>query len=197
MDRLSLVAFALTLALPGCKPRKPEPAEAPSVRDRFNAVEAQPADRKKAIAMCDRHFPGDEAPAFDWPKLSTPAPDKASGWRWVNVWATWCVPCIEELPQLVAWQKQLTQAGIAIELTLLSLDESDQVVATFRSKTPGLPATLRIADPDAAPPWFRKLGIPEASLPVQIFVDPKNRIRCVRASALGQDDYDAVLTFLR
>jgi thiol-disulfide isomerase/thioredoxin len=197
MDRLSLVALSLALALPACKPRKEAPAEAPSVRDRFNAVEAKPADRAKAVAMCDRHFPGDDAPVFEWPGLSTPAPARTNGWRWVNVWATWCAPCIEELPQLVLWQKQLSQAGIAIDLTLLSLDESDDVITKFRSKTPGLPATLRIADPDAATPWFKKLGIPEASLPVQIFVDPGNRIRCVRASALGEDDYDAILTLLR
>src|SRR5688572_7653925 len=31
-------------------------------------------------------------------------------WVWVNLWAAWCVPCKEEMPRLIGWQKKLSAA---------------------------------------------------------------------------------------
>jgi thiol-disulfide isomerase/thioredoxin len=44
----------------------------------------------------------------------------------LNLWATWCAPCVEELPSLLAMQKQLP--GIAV--VAISMDQDD---ATYRS----------------------------------------------------------------
>src|SRR5688572_28677110 len=39
----------------------------------------------------------------------------------VNFWATWCVPCVQEMPGLVKLQKQY--AGKGLSLLLVSADE--------------------------------------------------------------------------
>ena len=41
------------------------------------------------------------------------------------------------------------------------------------------------------------LGVPGAGLPVHIFVSPAGKVRCVRASELGDADYPAVEALLR
>ena len=40
--------------------------------------------------------------------------------RVVNFWATWCAPCIKELPHFEALQAELAEQGV--EVTLVSLD---------------------------------------------------------------------------
>ena len=54
-------------------------------------------------------------------------------------------------------------------------------------------AAVRLADPAASKAWFHGLGLPDsAAIPVHVFVDPSNRVRCARASAVREQDYAAV-----
>ncbi len=51
----------------------------------------------------------------------------------VHFWATWCPPCEEELPGLVAWWRA-TRADPRIELVAVSVDEDWKVVDGFLAK---------------------------------------------------------------
>jgi thiol-disulfide isomerase/thioredoxin len=42
----------------------------------------------------------------------------------VNFWASWCVPCRKEFPELVALRKELAQQGLKV--LLISADEEEQ-----------------------------------------------------------------------
>ena len=42
----------------------------------------------------------------------------------LNFWATWCPPCIEELPSLVEMQKQLKSKGVTVLAVSLDVDKS-------------------------------------------------------------------------
>ena len=193
MDRLSIVSAAALACAVAC-----DAGGAPSpARERVNAVKAAPAVAADPAAMCDRYNPPGKAPALAWPALTGPVPaTKAGAWRWINVWATWCKPCIEELPRLVAWRDRLAKAGIDVDLTLVSADASDAVVAAFRREHPGIPPGVRLADPDAAPAWIASVGVRAAALPVHVVVDPAGNVRCVRASAIEDSDYRAVRALL-
>ncbi len=52
----------------------------------------------------------------------------------LNVWATWCVPCLREIPDLVAVEQEL--GGKGLSLLGLSVDEPQDAarVETFRQK---------------------------------------------------------------
>ena len=53
----------------------------------------------------------------------------------VHFWATWCPPCVEELPELNAfWAKFRSNPDIA--LYSVSVDDSWQAIDDFRKKTP-------------------------------------------------------------
>ena len=55
---------------------------------------------------------GKAAPAFTLPQLDTDAPFSPKAWRKsaVNVWATWCAPCREDLP-VVVWPAMVAPLG--------------------------------------------------------------------------------------
>jgi thiol-disulfide isomerase/thioredoxin len=61
----------------------------------------------------------------------------------VHFWATWCAPCEEELPSLVAWWKK-AKADPQIELVAVSVDEEWKTVDGFLAKrsATGLPLAL-------------------------------------------------------
>ena len=190
MDRLSFVAFAIiatTAASCGDETRSR------SGRDRVNAVKVESGKRPDPTAMCDVFHAPANGPVFAWPELTTkpPAP-RAGGWRWINVWATWCKPCTEELPHLATWRGRLARQGTDVALYLISADESDAEVATFRKAHPETPTSMRLADPETLPAWIRQLGVAGAGLPVHVFVGPDGRVRCVRASEIEDADYAAI-----
>jgi len=191
MDRLQtlVIVVASVFAFSCSSDGKPEG----KTRERSNAVKVRAKDRPDPVAMCDRHYKPGAGPQFKWPKLASPAVKTRPGaWRWVNIWSTWCKPCIEELPRLVRWQKKLTAKGKKVDLVFASADQDAETVAKFRRSHPNTPTGTRLSDPDGLATWIATMGVKGATLPVHVFVDAKGNVRCVRASAVEESDYAAV-----
>lgn len=50
----------------------------------------------------------------------------------LNFWASWCAPCVEELPSLMAMQKELPQ----VQVLAVSTDQDGEAYAEFLQKHP-------------------------------------------------------------
>ncbi len=190
MDRLSLVA-ALAL-LGACEAPDSGTAPAP-MRSRVDAVPAGATPKAPTPSeFCDVAPGGAEAKSFSYPELAEPAPAVAGAWQWVNVWATWCVPCIAEMPMIEKWRARLTQSGKPVQLVYLSVDEDVTALETFRKDKQMAPGP-RAKSLDALTPWLTTLGLDAtAAIPINVFVDPQGKVRCVRTGALLEHHYDAV-----
>jgi thiol-disulfide isomerase/thioredoxin len=202
MDRLHAVAIALIVAA-GCKKEGGEEKGKPVEEDtgRINAVETV---QKKAVSteeFCDvlPKTAAEAKPLALPPLAGGQTPAASSTWRWINVWATWCHPCIEEMPLLAGWQKQLAGEGLKYELVFVSADDTDAEVDAFRKKHPQWPPSLRIDKPETAlPTWFGAIGIGEGSpIPVHLLVDPAGKVRCVRAGEVKESDLPAIRSLLK
>jgi len=190
--------MALALALAGGCDGGGGGSEGPGAPPgRFVAVTADPVDEASLEDLCETSATAGDARAFALPALDGPAPAAASGWRWVNVWATWCRPCIEEMPMLVEWTSRLGREGKNVELLFLSADSTAEAVAEFRREHTDVPESARVADATALPEWVTRVGLDSgATLPIHVFVDPAGRTRCARTGAVGEDDYGAVARLL-
>lgn len=85
----------------------------------------------------------------------------------LNFWATWCVPCKQEMPWLVAFQKQYAPKGLVI--LGIAMDQSIDPIRKFAEKMevsyPVLIGNQRTADQ-----YYVK------GLPASIFIDRNGRI---------------------
>jgi peroxiredoxin len=50
----------------------------------------------------------------------------------LNFWATWCPPCVEEIPSLHAFQKRFANAGVVV--LGVSVDKDEKAYRDFLSK---------------------------------------------------------------
>lgn len=195
-------AFALVIMVIGCSESKPE-GPAPS---RFASVKKE-ASSRAATAFCEKQWPGSagEASAKKYIEIpekpvpgapNVPAAPKGS-WKWVNLWATWCVPCVEEMGLLAKWKSSLEKDGVPIDLELWSVDEEEAKLVEYMKKhsMPGRVRWLRAQDD--LPGVLESLGADRMSaIPVHALVDGSGNLRCLRVGSVHDEDYGAVKTML-
>lgn len=131
------------------------PAPPPNVRP------ARPGDPMPALVLPDldgvrRSLPG------DYP--GTPL--------LVNVWASWCGPCIEEMPELERFAAARDRHGI--QVVGLALDQPDAVRAFLARIAVSYPIVLDTPGPADASVW---LGNVRGLLPYSVLVGADGRIR--------------------
>jgi thiol-disulfide isomerase/thioredoxin len=196
---LALVAGAALAA--GCRERPPDDAGAAAAPERFQGVRRQPAAPAAANAFCERSYPAGGEGARRWaapPLRPLPgAPGAAAGasaWRWVNLWATWCAPCVEEMELLGRWREGFSRDGVAVSFELVSVDDVDAEQALVAARARGLPGDVRwLRSPEDLPPLLDALGVDRAAaIPIHALVDPAGWLRCVRVGAIHEQDWAAV-----
>jgi thiol-disulfide isomerase/thioredoxin len=133
--------------------------------------------------------------AFAMPGLDGPAAPSTGKARWINVWATWCGPCLEEMPRLKKMQERLAKEGVEVDLQFLSADEDAQKLQAWRTKNPSF-STMRAAKYADVQPWMQGMGLTTNTLPSHIFVDKSGKVSCVKPGAVEDHHYAAVKAVL-
>jgi thiol-disulfide isomerase/thioredoxin len=111
--------------------------------------------------------------------------DLRGHWVVVNFWATWCVPCIQEIPEIAAFAREHPQVAV---IGVATDSEDPAKVKRFAAKLGhGYPLVL---SNDAVE---RQLGRP-AALPTTQVYDPTGRLVYDRA---GRVDRKALETITR
>jgi thiol-disulfide isomerase/thioredoxin len=189
--------LVMLLLVPGACGDGGGATSAPPPKSRFEAVAAKAPGEDSLAGFCDVRAERGQGKPFQLPALDGPPPGLQQGLRWVNVWATWCKPCVEEMPMIATWQKQLRGAGKALDVQFVSVDETAEAVQTFRAQHPALPSTFRLADPKGLAPFVASLGLDSgAGLPIHVFVEDGARVRCVRAGAITESHYAIVSSLM-
>ncbi len=108
----------------------------------------------------------------------------------LNLWATWCGPCVKEMPSLDRLQGQL--GGDAFQVVALSLDRGGRTaVEPFYKKT-GVEHLTVFLDPGSES--MKALSL--RGLPTTILVDPEGR-ELGRVEGAVEWDSPEVVAFLR
>ena len=102
-------------------------------------------------------------------------PQRLSQWQGkvlvVNFWATWCVPCREEMPEFVRAQQELGAKGL--QFVGIAIDQPalvSQFVTELKLNYPALIGSYDVVD------LSRPLGNRFAALPFTVILDREGKI---------------------
>ena len=88
--------------------------------------------------------------------------DQRGRWVVVNFFATWCIPCLEEHPELVKFEEAHAATGDASIVSVLFDDEPDDARKVFRERGGGWPVV--IDDQGAVGVTYGVARVPESFL---------------------------------
>jgi thiol-disulfide isomerase/thioredoxin len=119
--------------------------------------------------------PGERLPAFDLPNLdgqpiAVPAA-YAGRPLLINVWASWCRPCVQEMPELQRFSAQ--QGGNGVQVVGIALDDAAAVRAFLPKVGVAYPVLIDAPGPTDA---GVRLGNRAGVLPYSVLVSADGRL---------------------
>ena len=142
----------------------------------------KPGDRTVHSAMVGKPVPALELPALVPGKPGIATAELKSKPRLLNVFASWCIPCIAEAPQLM----KLKQAGV--EIDAIAVRDTPEAVQAFLARH-GDPYT-RIGDDKAS---RAQLGMGSSGVPETFVIDAGGRIAYQHIGDIREDDVAMLL----
>jgi thiol-disulfide isomerase/thioredoxin len=100
----------------------------------------------------------------------------------INFWASWCGPCLQEMPALDDAQRKFGDHGVIV--LGIAMDQADHVRAFLAGQPVSYPILLGSLE---APSTSLQLGDEAEILPFSVLVDDDGRIIDTHAGALSPD----------
>lgn len=211
-ERSQAVVVAEPASNPAGASAPTTPAHAPTEKAAEGSAEggAKPAERKprtlceprtgKARRKVSSSAKIERAEASGEKALGAPFPVGQGEVTWVNFWAAWCVPCREEIPRLVAWEKKLVGEGLPFRVVFVSLDDDERQLREFLEKQPGegLRRTYWLREGAQREEWLTQVGMdPDPRLPIHLLVSAVGEAHCVIEGAIEDEDFDEARRIVR
>jgi len=118
--------------------------------------------------------------------------DDFEGRVWlVNFWATWCAPCVEEMPMLSRFQHDYADRGVVV--VGIALDDA-QRAAEFANEL-GIDYPLLVGKTDVVLTG-RRFGNATGMLPFSVLIDAGGIIRWTQLGALSREVLEAQIEAL-
>lgn len=180
---LAVLAAGLAACEPSPEPTLPQTAVVASPAEPATAADPDAEAGTGAAAEADRTRPALQVATLDGAAYDLAA--HRGRWVVVNFWATWCAPCIKEMPELDALDKRREDVeviGLAYE------DITPEDMRAFLARRPvGYPvAIIDVMDPPAA--FDTPRGLPMTHL-----IAPDGRIAESFLGPVTAADIDAAI----
>jgi len=148
---------------------------------------SRPADRAVRSAMVGKSLPEFTlAPILDTKPALASSLFRDGKPRLINVFASWCIPCVAEAPQLM----QLKEAGVPIEG--IAIRDTGPAIADFLAAN-GDPYERIGSDPEAKV----QLALGSSGVPETFVIDGKGRIVLQHIGDIRPDDVPRIINAVR
>jgi len=135
---------------------------------------------------------GPAAPPLSLPDLDG-ANHRLEEWRGsvlvVNFWASWCPPCIHEIPDLVRFQSRYADQGLVV--VGVGVDAVRPLGNVRRSL--GINYPVLVLDEADSPALLAEWGNHDGFIPYTVVVDRDGRVHYTHRGVLDGETFDAVV----
>ncbi|HSW12161.1 MAG TPA: TlpA disulfide reductase family protein [Solimonas sp.] len=134
---------------------------------------------------------GEPAPAFAMTDLSgrtLTAADWQGKLLLVNFWASWCAPCIDEIPLLVEAQSRYAARGL--QIIGPAFDELESIRPMVQRLHINYPVSANLSEADAA---ARALGNSSGGLPYSVLISRDGRVLRTILGGLSREELEKLL----
>lgn len=100
-------------------------------------------------------------------------------WQLINFWASWCAPCLEEIPLLIKVHEEHPKLQI-LGPALDRIEDASAAADRLKIPYPVLLGDLAVSD------WMTQSGDNRGALPYSVLVDPSGKIREKHWGALSE-----------
>jgi thiol-disulfide isomerase/thioredoxin len=108
----------------------------------------------------------------------------------LNFWATWCRPCLMEIPHLIALRKTIGEDKLAIiAISCLGPMNSAETVKEFVAANPIINYTVTATDTMTMPKPYNLVN----GIPCTFFIDPQGRIKLATEGLIPPSDIRAII----
>ena len=146
----------------------------PSLRDWLAEEERETIDLSGTFKTLD----GEDVPLVD--------PELESKVLFLNMWATWCLPCLEEMPAMASLYEEFSDQGLAM---VAISNEDPEVVRQFLEEHP-YPFTILLDPEDSL-----ALRLEVMALPTTLIVDRQERIALRQLGSYAWDSPEMIEQF--
>ena len=105
----------------------------------------------------------------------------------LNLWATWCAPCRQEMPTLARLAEQRSAAGLDVLGIAVDDPQSRPTVQSFLTQTP---VSFPIALPTSNAAQQSSIGLPIAAVPTTLLIDRHGRVALQLVGAFDRTELE-------
>jgi thiol-disulfide isomerase/thioredoxin len=152
------------------------------------------------LAKPGRHFPKGTFTPIAAPGAEPPAeriPAAGGRWTWINLFASWCGPCKEEIPRLRGFEQKL---AANLEVAFVSVDDDERSLKQYLSAQAGsgVRSAFWLQPGKPREGWLAAFDLKDPpELPVQVLLDPTGKVRCVAGGAVEDGDFSRVAAIVQ
>lgn len=153
--------------------------------------QSQPVATAAARPAVTAGLEGQQAPALSLPDLEgkpRTLKDWPGKWLLVNFWATWCAPCMHEIPALIAAQAQYEKAGL--QVLGVAMDDPDAVRILMKEKSFNYPS---LVGDEQLQTIMEQFGNTLGALPYSVLIAPDGVIRYIELGGVDTPKLDMLM----
>lgn len=107
----------------------------------------------------------------------------------INFWATWCMPCLTEIPAFIKLQEKYSKQGLQfVGLALHAADEIREYISQVGMNYPSLVGKAEVSE--VARSFGNRFGV----MPYTVVINRDRRVYFIRSGPLKYEEADAVIS---
>lgn len=106
----------------------------------------------------------------------------------LNFWATWCMPCLKEIPEFIQLQEQYGEQGL--QFVGIALQEAEEIKPFMKKAAMNYPSLLGI---EKVKEVAKSFGNRFVVLPYTVVIDRDSKIVFIRSGPIKYEETEALI----